>query len=83
MYTSYDYGSAIRETGEIGTPANENDIAGSKFGENKLLGDFLQAVPSLTKTQGVAAPALDQSRRRRRGARAIRTTTRSSSTCAS
>ena len=56
MYTSYDYGSAIRETGEIGTPANENDIAGSKFGENKLLADFLQAVPSLAKTQGVAAP---------------------------
>jgi beta-galactosidase GanA len=56
MYTSYDYGSAIRETGEIGTPANPDDISGSKYGENKLLGDFLQSVPSLTKTQGVAAP---------------------------
>ena len=61
MYTSYDYGSAIRETGEIGTPANPNDIAGSKYGENKLLGDFLQSVPSLTKTQGVAAPASNNS----------------------
>jgi beta-galactosidase GanA len=56
MYTSYDYGSAIRESGEIGTPANENDIAGPKYGENKLLGDFLQSVAPLTKTAGVAAP---------------------------
>ncbi len=56
MYTSYDYGSAIRESGEIGTPANENDIAASKYGENKLLGDFLQSVAPLTKTDGVAAP---------------------------
>ncbi|HET8979830.1 MAG TPA: beta-galactosidase [Solirubrobacteraceae bacterium] len=57
MYTSYDYGSAIREDGEIGTPANPNDISGSKYGENKLLGDFLQSQPSLAKTQPVAAPA--------------------------
>ncbi len=57
MYSSYDYGSAIRESGEIGTPANPNDIAGSKFGENKLLGDFLQSVAPLTETEGVAAPA--------------------------
>ncbi len=61
MYTSYDYGSAIRESGEIGTPSDPNDIAGSKYGENKLLGDFLQSVPSLAKTQGVAAPASSNS----------------------
>ncbi len=36
VYSSYDYGAAIRETGEIGTPANPDDIAGSKYGENKL-----------------------------------------------
>jgi beta-galactosidase GanA len=58
MYTSYDYGSAIRESGEIGTPSNRGDIAGSKYGENKLLGDFVEAVPSLAKTQGVAAPGV-------------------------
>ena len=28
VYTSYDYGAAIRETGEIGTPANPNSIVG-------------------------------------------------------
>jgi beta-galactosidase GanA len=58
MYTSYDYGSAIRESGEIGSPSDAGDIAGSKYGENKLLGDFVQAVPSLAKTQGVAAPGV-------------------------
>ncbi|MBV9804241.1 MAG: beta-galactosidase, partial [Solirubrobacterales bacterium] len=58
MYTSYDYGSAIRESGEIGSPSDPGDIAGSKYGENKLLGDFVQAVPSLAKTQGVAAPGV-------------------------
>jgi beta-galactosidase GanA len=61
MYTSYDYGSAIQETGEIGTPSNPNTIPDSKYGENKLIGDFTQAVPSLTKTVAVAAPALDNS----------------------
>ncbi len=61
MYSSYDYGSAIRESGEIGTPSDPNDIAGSKYGENKLLGDFLQSVPSLAKTEGVAAPASSNS----------------------
>ncbi len=58
MYTSYDYGSAIRESGEIGTPSDPGEIAGSKYGENKLLGDFVQAVPSLAKTEGVAAPGV-------------------------
>jgi beta-galactosidase GanA len=61
MYSSYDYGSAIRESGEIGTPSNPNDISGSKYGENKLLGDFIQSVPSLAKTEGVAAPIASNS----------------------
>jgi beta-galactosidase GanA len=61
MYTSYDYGAAIQETGEIGTPTSPNTIPGSKYGENKLIGDFMQATPSLTKTVPVAAPALDNS----------------------
>ncbi len=61
MYTSYDYGSAIRESGEIGTPSDPDAIAGSKYGENKLLGDFLQSVPSLTNTQGVGAPTSSNS----------------------
>jgi beta-galactosidase GanA len=61
MYSSYDYGSAIRESGEIGTPSNPNDITGSKYGENKLLGDFIQAVPSLAKTQAVSAPSATSS----------------------
>ncbi len=59
MYTSYDYGAAIQETGEIGTPSDPNAIPNSKYGENKLIGDFTQAVPSLTKTVSVSAPALD------------------------
>jgi beta-galactosidase GanA len=59
MYTSYDYGAAIQETGEIGTPSDPNAIPNSKYGENKLIGDFTQAVPSLTKTVPVTAPALD------------------------
>ena len=59
MYTSYDYGAAIQETGEIGTPSNPNAIPNSKYSENKLIGDFIQATPSLTKTAPVAAPALD------------------------
>ncbi|HEX3490404.1 MAG TPA: beta-galactosidase, partial [Streptosporangiaceae bacterium] len=56
VYTSYDYGSAISETGEIGTPANPNDIAGSKFGQNKLINDFETSVAPLTQTQTGAAP---------------------------
>jgi beta-galactosidase GanA len=61
VYTSYDYGAAIRETDEIGTPANPNSIAGSKFGENKLINDFETSVAPLTNTQPVAAPAADNS----------------------
>jgi beta-galactosidase GanA len=56
VYSSYDYGSAIRETGEIGTPANPNDIVGSKFGENKLINEFETAVAPVTQTTAVAAP---------------------------
>jgi beta-galactosidase GanA len=59
VYTSYDYGAGIRETGEIGTPANPNDITGSKFGENKLINDFETSVAPLTKTTTVGAPATD------------------------
>jgi beta-galactosidase GanA len=59
MYTSYDYGAGIQETGEIGTPTQPNALPGSKYGENKLIGDFLQSQPSLTKTVGVAAPSAD------------------------
>ena len=59
VYTSYDYGAAIRETGEIGTPANPNSIVGSKFGENKLINDFETSVSPLTSTQPVAAPTAD------------------------
>ncbi len=61
MYTSYDYGAGIQETGEIGTPSDPNDIVGSKYGENKLIGDFIQSESSLTKTVPVIAPALDNS----------------------
>ncbi|HEY1916469.1 MAG TPA: beta-galactosidase [Streptosporangiaceae bacterium] len=56
VYTSYDYGAAIRETGEIGTPANPNAIAGSKYGENKLINDFETTAAPLTSTTPVAAP---------------------------
>jgi beta-galactosidase GanA len=59
VYTSYDYGAAIRETGEIGTPASPNDITGSKYGENKLINDFETSVAPLTKTAPVAAPTTD------------------------
>ena len=59
IYTSYDYGAAIRETGEIGTPANPDGIAGSKYGENKLINDFETSVAPLTETAGVAAPTPD------------------------
>jgi len=56
VYTSYDYGAAISETGEIGTPSDPNDIAGSKFGENKLINDFETSVVPLAQTQAGAAP---------------------------
>jgi len=56
VYTSYDYGAPIRETGEIGTPANPDDIAGSKYGEDKLINDFETSAAPLTKTVPAAAP---------------------------
>jgi len=56
VYTSYDYGAAISETGEIGTPSDPNDIAGSKFGENKLINDFETSVAPLAETDTGAAP---------------------------
>jgi beta-galactosidase GanA len=55
VYTSYDYGAAIRETGEIGTPSNPNDIVGSKYGENKLINDFETTAAPLTQTAPAAA----------------------------
>ncbi|HUN31662.1 MAG TPA: beta-galactosidase [Trebonia sp.] len=59
VYTSYDYGAAIRETGEIGTPTDPNDIAGSKYGQNKLINDFETAVAPLTQTVPAQAPPAD------------------------
>jgi beta-galactosidase GanA len=59
VYTSYDYGAAISETGEIGTPSDPNDIAGSKYGENKLINDFETSVGPLTQTTAAAAPTPD------------------------
>jgi beta-galactosidase GanA len=59
VYSSYDYGAAIRETGEIGTPSNPNSIVGSKYGENKLINAFETSVAPLTSTQPVAAPSAD------------------------
>jgi beta-galactosidase GanA len=59
VYTSYDYGAAIRETGEIGTPTDPNDIAGSKYGENKLINDFETSVAPLTQTVPAQAPSAD------------------------
>ena len=56
MYSSYDYGAGILETGEIGTPSHPGNLANSKYGENKLIGDFSQAVPSLTQTVTLAGP---------------------------
>ncbi|HEY2430647.1 MAG TPA: beta-galactosidase domain 3-containing protein, partial [Acidimicrobiales bacterium] len=61
VYTSYDYGSAISETGEIGTPADPNDLAGSKFGENKLINDFETSVAPVAQTQTGAAPTASNS----------------------
>ncbi len=58
MYTSYDYGSMIRESGEIGTPANPGNITGSKYGENKLIADFVASVKALAMTVAEAAPTL-------------------------
>ncbi|HEY1639638.1 MAG TPA: beta-galactosidase, partial [Streptosporangiaceae bacterium] len=62
VYSSYDYGAAIRETDEIGTPASPNSIVGSKFGENKLINDFETSVAPLTDTQPAAAPVADNSK---------------------
>jgi beta-galactosidase GanA len=59
VYTSYDYGAAIRETGEIGTPTDPNDIAGSKYGENKLINTFETSVAPLTQTVPAQAPTAD------------------------
>jgi beta-galactosidase GanA len=59
VYTSYDYGAAISETGEIGSPSNPNDIAGSKYGENKLINDFETSVAPLTQTVAAAGPTPD------------------------
>jgi beta-galactosidase GanA len=59
VYTSYDYGAAISETGEIGPPSDPNDIAGSKYGENKLINDFETSVAPLTETVSAAAPTPD------------------------
>jgi beta-galactosidase GanA len=56
VYTSYDYGAAIRETDEIGTPSDPNSIVGSKYGENKLINDFETSFAPLTRTQAAAAP---------------------------
>jgi beta-galactosidase len=56
LYTSYDYGAAIAETGEIGTPAHPNSIVGSKFGENKLINNFETSVAPLTDTSSEPAP---------------------------
>jgi beta-galactosidase GanA len=61
VYTSYDYGSGIQETGEIGTPSNPNNIAGSKYGENKLIGDFEQSAAPLAQTVPATAPAVTNS----------------------
>jgi beta-galactosidase GanA len=61
VYTSYDYGAAIRETGEIGTPSDPDDIAGSKYGENKLINDFETSVAPLAQTQAGAAPTASNS----------------------
>jgi len=60
-YTSYDYGAGIQETGEIGTPSNPNAIAGSKYGENKLIGDFEQSATPLAKTTPAAGPGASNS----------------------
>jgi beta-galactosidase GanA len=59
VYTSYDYGAAISETGEIGAPSDPSDIAGSKYGENKLINDFETSVAPLAQTSAAAAPTPD------------------------
>ncbi len=56
VYTSYDYGAAISETGEIGSPSDPNDIVGSKYGQNKLINDFETSVAPLAQTAPAAAP---------------------------
>jgi beta-galactosidase GanA len=59
VYSSYDYGAAIRETGEIGTPSDPNDIDSSKYGENKLINDFETSVAPVTQTVPAQAPGAD------------------------
>jgi len=56
VYTSYDYGAAISETGEIGSPSDPNAVEGSKYGENKLINDFETSVAPLAQTAPAAAP---------------------------
>ncbi len=56
IYSSYDYGAGIRETGEIGSPSDPDSIVGSKYGENKLIGDFALSQQPLTATSPIAAP---------------------------
>jgi hypothetical protein len=56
VYTSYDYGAAVSETGEVGSPADPNRLAGSKYGEDKLINDFETSVAPLTQTKAAAAP---------------------------
>jgi beta-galactosidase GanA len=48
-YTSYDYGAAIRETGQLDP----------KYYEDKLIGYFTQAVTALTKTDFINAQPPD------------------------
>ncbi|MFG2122827.1 beta-galactosidase [Streptomyces sp. NPDC048710] len=48
-YTSYDYGSAIRENRQLDP----------KFDQDKLIGYFTQAVAPLTKTDSLAAAPID------------------------
>jgi beta-galactosidase GanA len=59
VYTSYDYGAAISENGELGTPTNPNDIVGSKYGENKLINNFETSVAPLTQTVSAQPPTAD------------------------
>ncbi len=48
-YTSYDYGAAIRETRRLDP----------KYGQDKLIGYFTQALAPLTKTDTLASPPTD------------------------
>ncbi|MET8452158.1 beta-galactosidase [Streptomyces sp. NPDC005209] len=51
-YTSYDYGSAIRENRQLDP----------KYDQDKLIGYFTQAVTPLTKTDALAATPTDNSK---------------------